>query len=188
VVLKHKYEQKIPKLDLTLFGKKNQILELCAQIETCLAENGRLLFPTCFFREDLFAGAENSALLTRLKELVRKHKGTITDNMDEADHVVYPPSFEEIADVTNGANHWVKVLRKRAKDSILVHRLFTPDSYDEWINSIDVDDELTGLNDSGSDMGGEVWEVTANWVLDTDLYNEWMNQGDYEVDSEQTVS
>ncbi len=188
VVLKYKYEQKIPKLDLSLFGKKNQILELCSQIETCLAENSRLLYPTCFFREDLFVGHESQALLARLKDIVRKHRGAITESMEEADHVVYPPSFEENnADPTNNNNHWIRVLKKRARDSILVHRLFTPDSHDEWVNSIDVDDEAAGLNDSGSNVGGDVWEVTANWVLDTDLYNEWMNQEDYEVDSETTV-
>jgi hypothetical protein len=26
--------------------------------------------------------------------------------------------------------------------------------------------------------------VNANWVLDTGIYNEWMNQEDYEIDYE----
>ena len=63
-----------------------------------------------------------------------------------------------------------------------MHRLFTPDSHDEWIANLDVDDEQAGLNDSSNNASGsEVWEVTSQWLLDTDMYNEWMNQEDYEV-------
>ena len=29
-----------------------------------------------------------------------------------------------------------------------------------------------------------IWHVNANWVLDTGIYNEWMNQEDYEIDCE----
>ena len=29
----------------------------------------------------------------------------------------------------------------------------------------------------------KVWRVAANWLLDLDQYNEWMNEEDYEVDS-----
>jgi hypothetical protein len=29
-----------------------------------------------------------------------------------------------------------------------------------------------------------IWHVNANWILDTDSNNEWMNQEDYEIDYE----
>lgn len=159
---------------------------MCAQIESCLLENNRLGHPVCYFRDDLFTGPA-AEQLPRLKEIVRKHKGTVAESAQEADHIIYPVSFEEGSDPANGGNHWIRVLKKRGKDSILVHRMFTPDSHDEWLNNIEVDDEAAGLNDSGSNAGGDIWEVTANWLIDTELYNEWMNQEDYEVDTEQTV-
>lgn len=173
---------------MTLFGKKAQILDLFAQVETVLYENERLIYPTCFLRQDLFVGAELQSLHARLIDIVKKHKGKVTQNMDEADHVIYPPSVDEVSDASKC--QWIRVLRKGArKDSILIHRLFTPDSHDEWLNNIDVDDDVAGLNDSDNNASNsEVWEVTANWLLDTDLYNEWMNQEDYEVDADQTNS
>lgn len=172
---------------MNLFGKKSQIIDLFSQIESCLVENSRLLYPTCYFRTDLFQTQDLQSLLLKLHEIVKKHKGQIASSVEDADHIIYPPSFEESLDTSNNNNHWVRVIKKRGKDSILIHRLFTPDSHDEWL-SVEIDDEAAGLNDSvNNTSGGDVWEVTANWLLDTDIFNEWMNQEDYEVDSEQTL-
>jgi SWI/SNF related-matrix-associated actin-dependent regulator of chromatin subfamily C len=107
--------------------------------------------------------------------------------MEDADHVIYPPALDEPNTQENRQQPWIRVIKKRGKESILVHRLFTPDSHDEWISNVDIDDDAAGLNDSSNNAsGGDVWEVTANWLLDTDIYNEWMNQEDYEVDVDQT--
>jgi SWI/SNF related-matrix-associated actin-dependent regulator of chromatin subfamily C len=171
---------------LTLFGKRAQILELFGQVETALYENERLLYPKCYFRQDLFVGAELHALQNRLVDIIKKHKGSVTQSMDDADHIIYPPSVDEIHDASSSSSskcQWIRVLRKDTRrESILVHRLFTPDSHDEWIANLDVDDEMAGLNDSSNNASGsEVWEVTSQWLFDTDMYNEWMNQEDYEV-------
>ena len=173
---------------MTLFGKKAQVIDLCAQIENALIENNTLAYPTCYFRQELFVGGDLPSLYTRLLEIVKKHKGTIAANQEDADHVIYPPSSDELNE--SSRCQWVRVLKKDTrKDSILIHRLFTPDSHDEWLSNIEIDDDAAGLNDSSNNAsGGEVWEVTANWLLDTELYNEWMNQEDYEVDSESTFS
>ena len=177
------------KLDLSQFGKKSNIIELFAQIEQCLAENQRLLYPTCFFRQDLFVGTELQSLLQRLQDILKKHKGQIAATMEDADHVIYPPAYDEPNTQESRQQPWIRVIKKRGKESILVHRLFTPDSHDEWISNVDIDDDAAGLNDSSNNAsGGDVWEVTANWLLDTDIYNEWMNQEDYEVDVDQTNS
>jgi hypothetical protein len=107
---------------------------------------------------------------------VTKHKGQVVNTPEEADHIIYPMSYEEAADPTNGGNPWVRVLKRKPKDAmLLLHRYFTPDSHDEWLHGIELDED-SSLNDSGQSAGGDVWEVTANWLLDTELYNEWMNQ------------
>jgi SWI/SNF related-matrix-associated actin-dependent regulator of chromatin subfamily C len=181
VVFKYKHEQKISKLDLTAFGKRQSIIDLCQQIETCLIESNRLLLPSCYFRTELF-GSAHQGLLQQLQTIVTKHKGRVVDSMDDADHIIYPPSSDEGADPTNGGNPWVRVVKRRPKDSlVLVHRYFTPDSHDEWLNGVDMDDDAAAaLNESGQSTGAsDVYEVTANWLLDTDLYNEWMNQVGY---------
>ena len=171
-----------------MFGKRAQILDLFSQIEANLHENERLIYPKCYFRQDLFVGAELNSLYNRLVDIIKKHKGVVTQNMEDADHVIYPPSVDEVATNNSNSNQWIRVLKKDTRrDSILVHKLFTPDSHDEWIANLDIDDDVAGLNDSSNNASGsEVWEVTSQWLLDTDLYNEWMNQEDYEVDAEQT--
>ena len=150
-------------------------------------DNQRLLYPTCFIRNDLFVGAEMLSLLARLQDIIRKHKGQIADKMEEADHVIYPPAIDEVQDPSNRLD-WIRVVKKRNKDSILIHRYFTPDSQDQWLENVDLEDDVAGLNDSGNNSsGGDIWEITANWLLDTDVFNEWMNQEDYEVDPDAVV-
>lgn len=47
-------------------------------------------------------------------------------------------------------------------------------SYDTWMTGVEVDQEpLT------PELGP--FEVTARWILDTDEFNEWMNEEDYDV-------
>lgn len=108
----------------------------------------------------------------------------MVDKLEEADHVVYPPSIDEQTDPSQRLEY-IRVVKKRGKDSILIHRLYTPESQDYWLNNIDVDDDAAGLNDSGNNSsGGDIWEVTAQWLIDTDIFNEWMSQEDYEVDAD----
>jgi len=186
-VFKQKYEQKIAKLELPLFGKPAQLVELCALIEQSLVDNQRIMYPSCYFRQDLFVGSENQSLLNRLNEIVKRHNGQVVDKIEDADHIIYPA----IQDLIEPADRkdWVRVLKKRGKESVLVHRIFTPDSQDQWLTNLEIDEDVAGLNDSTNNTsGGDIWELAANWLLDTDLFNEWSNQEDYEVDVESTIS
>ena len=145
------------------------------------------MYPSCYFKHELFTSVENQALLTRLHDIVKKHKGQVVDKLEEADHVIYPAAIDELNDPANRLE-WIRVIRKRGKDHFLIHRIFTPDSQDEWLTDVEIDDEAAGLNDDGNNQSGsDIWEITANWLLDTDTYNEWMNQEDYEVDAIGTV-
>lgn len=63
-------------------------------------------------------------------------------------------------------------------------RYYFPDSFDKW-DSMDLPidppehgDYIESFNDPP-----KVWRVAANWLLDLDEYNEWMNEDDYEVDA-----
>jgi SWI/SNF related-matrix-associated actin-dependent regulator of chromatin subfamily C len=186
-IYKYKYEQRIDKVEFNSLGKKSQLLELCSLIQQNLIQAKCLFYPTCYFRTELFVGNEMQNLLTRLQDIVKQHNGRIVSSLAEADHVIYPPSVDETYTSNgNGSCQWIRVIEKRGKD-VLIHRLFTPDSHNEWLLNFEIDDDAAGLNDSSNNMGGDIWEVTANWLLDTDLFNEWMNQEDYEVDVEKTT-
>ena len=65
----------------------------------------------------------------------------------------------------------------RKDKQVLVHWGFYPDSYDTWIHSNDVDAEI-----EDPPIPEKPWKVHVKWILDTDIFNEWMNEEDYEVD------
>ena len=73
------------KLDLTSFGTKEQLIDLCSQIETYLSDNSRLAYPVVYFRTDLFK--EQQTLLSSLQQIVKKHNGQIVDKAGEADRL-----------------------------------------------------------------------------------------------------
>ena len=99
----------------------------------------------------------------------------MTDSESEATHLVYQaadPLEEEFA----------RPLFRRDR-TILLHWYYFPDSYDKWevidlpVDPPELADYLEMLNDAA-----KVFRVAANWLLDLDQYNEWMNEDDYEVE------
>uniref|UniRef100_A0A4W5PJS9 SWI/SNF related BAF chromatin remodeling complex subunit C1b n=1 Tax=Hucho hucho TaxID=62062 RepID=A0A4W5PJS9_9TELE len=71
---------------------------------------------------------------------------------------------------------WVRpVMRK--DNYVLVHWGRHPDSYDSWLSSSDVEGDVQEPPHTH-----RPWRVHAGWVLDTEVYNEWMNEEDYLVD------
>uniref|UniRef100_A0A8D2Q2Q9 SWI/SNF related, matrix associated, actin dependent regulator of chromatin subfamily c member 1 n=1 Tax=Varanus komodoensis TaxID=61221 RepID=A0A8D2Q2Q9_VARKO len=60
---------------------------------------------------------------------------------------------------------------------VLVHWGYFPDSYDTWIHATDIEAEI-----EEPPIPEKPWKVHAKWILDTDVFNEWMNEEDYEVD------
>lgn len=59
---------------------------------------------------------------------------------------------------------------------MLVHWWYYPDSYDTWVPASEVDEEPEPPPGQRKQ-----WEVNARWLLDLDVFNEWMNEEDYEV-------
>ncbi|KAK2083308.1 SWI/SNF complex subunit smarcc1 [Saguinus oedipus] len=68
-----------------------------------------------------------------------------------------------------------KMMRKDKQ--VLVHWGFYPDSYVTWVHSNDVDAKTEDLP-----IPEKPRKVHVKWILDTDIFNEWMNEEDYEVD------
>ena len=65
----------------------------------------------------------------------------------------------------------------RKDKQVLVHWGFYPDSYDTWVHSHDVAAEI-----EDPPIPEKPWKFHAKWILDTDVFNEWMNEEDHEVD------
>uniref|UniRef100_A0A8C7CBZ3 SWI/SNF related BAF chromatin remodeling complex subunit C1 n=1 Tax=Neovison vison TaxID=452646 RepID=A0A8C7CBZ3_NEOVI len=109
-------------------------------------------------------------LANKLKDIIKRHQGTFTDEKSKASHHIYPyPSSQE-------DEEWLRPVMRKDKQ-VLVHWGFYPDSYDTWVHSNDVDAEI-----EDPPIPEKPWKVHAKWILDTDVFNEWMNEEDYEVD------
>uniref|UniRef100_A0A4W3J3N4 SWI/SNF related BAF chromatin remodeling complex subunit C1b n=1 Tax=Callorhinchus milii TaxID=7868 RepID=A0A4W3J3N4_CALMI len=52
-----------------------------------------------------------------------------------------------------------------------------PFHYDTWIAASEIDADI-----EDAPIPERPWKVHAKWILDTDVFNEWMNEEDYEVD------
>lgn len=64
---------------------------------------------------------------------------------------------------------------------VLVHYWYYPDSYDEWL--LETTSEFMDPEPVPEHSGA--WRISTRWIKDSDRYNEWMNEEDYEPSSDQ---
>ncbi|NWR39823.1 SMRC2 protein, partial [Tachuris rubrigastra] len=136
-----------------------------------------LLSPqnNCLARPNIFLHQEiEPKLLGKLKDIVKRHQGTVTEDKSNASHIVcpVPANLEE--------EEWVRPVMKRDKQ-VLLHWGYYPDSYDTWIPASEIE---ASVEDAPTPEKPR--KVHAKWILDTDTFNEWMNEEDYEVTDEKS--
>ena len=138
------------------------------EIESCLIDAECWRLPVVFVKADV-----DKVLSTKIKEIITNHQGEMTEDEEEATHIVYSvvdPLPEEYA----------RPSFKRDRN-VMLHWYYFPESYDSWVpNNLDLPDNVPECPASPGDR----WRVSANWVLDLEQYNEWMAEEDYEVDDQ----
>lgn len=60
-------------------------MEMFMQIEKSLVQNKCLTLPHIFIRPD-----NDRGLIPKLKDIIKRHQGTIADNPDDATHIIHP--------------------------------------------------------------------------------------------------
>lgn len=162
---KYKNEQGWRRFDLQNPSRMDRNVEMFMNIEKTLVQNNCLTRPNIYLIPDI-----DLKLANKLKDIIKRHQGTFTDEKSKASHHIYPyPSSQE-------DEEWLRPVMRRDKQ-VLVHWGFYPDSYDTWVHSNDVDAEI-----EDAPIPEKPWKVHVKWILDTDVFNEWMNEEDYEVD------
>lgn len=135
-------------------------------IEKTLIQNKFYILPVVYVKPEI-----DKTLAVKLKEIVRKRNGQAVESEEMASHILYPhidPLEEEYS----------RPGLRRDK-MIMMHWYYFPDSYDTWVG---MEGALEGLSaDTPSPHSGP-WRVSSTWLLDSDQYNEWMTEEDYEVD------
>lgn len=97
----------------------DRAIEMLVAAERALVQNRCLTIPCVFVRPDV-----DKATSTKVKEVVRRHQGTIAETEADATHIVYPtadPLEEEYA----------RPCMRRDR-SVLLHWYYFPDSHDSW--------------------------------------------------------
>ncbi|XP_051520679.1 SWI/SNF complex subunit SMARCC1-like [Myxocyprinus asiaticus] len=164
-VYKFKTEQGWRRFDLQNPSRVDRNVEMFACVEKTLIQNNLLSRPVVYLSPDL---EQKQAL--KLKDIVMRHQGTVTEEKSQATHQIYPsPS-------TADEEEWLRLVMPLDRQ-VMVHWGMCPDSYDSLVSASDVDGEVEEPPNTD-----RCWKVHAKWVLDTDKFNEWMNEEDYELD------
>ncbi|KAK2174317.1 hypothetical protein NP493_811g01012 [Ridgeia piscesae] len=162
-VFRFKSEQGWRRFDFQSPSRVDRNVEMFMQIERSLVQNNCLVRPVIFLHQEV-----EKILVAKLKDIVKRHQGTIVDKPADATHIVYrlPPTARE-------EEEWLRPVMKRDRN-ILIHWWYYPDSYDTWMEDMEVDaDPEPVLEPSGP------WELHARWLFDLEEFNEWMNEEDY---------
>lgn len=115
-----------------------------------------------------------------LRDIVQRHGAAIVSNSYVATHLVYPDPDNTREHHTDG-QVLVRVLERAKFDEetyCYLHWFHHPDSYNDWVPDSEV---LGHVYVPRQRKKREQWHVQARWVRDLDVYNEWMNELDYEM-------
>nr|XP_033792833.1 SWI/SNF complex subunit SMARCC2 isoform X1 [Geotrypetes seraphini] len=166
---KFKSDQGWRRFDFQNPSRMDRNVEMFMTIEKSLVQNNCLSRPNIYLQPEIEA-----KLLSKLKDIVKRHQGTITEDKSNASHIVFP------APSTLEEEEWVRPILKRDKQ-VLLHWGYFPDSYDTWIPASEVEAPV-----EDAPIPEKPRKVHAKWILDTDTFNEWMNEEDYEVNDEKS--
>ncbi|XP_034561413.1 SWI/SNF complex subunit SMARCC1b isoform X2 [Notolabrus celidotus] len=162
---KFKAEQGWRRFDLQNPSRTERNVEMFGSIERALIQNN-CMYPPVVYLDPML----DQELASRLSDIVTKHQGSLTEDRTLASHHIHPSPASKDED------EWMRPVMRKDKH-VLVHWGMHPDSYDSWLSSSDVEGEVEEPPHSE-----KPWRVHAGWVLDTDVFNEWMTEEDYCVD------
>lgn len=166
--LNFKYLHGLRRFEFSNKDKRPFNFELLYRIEKSLKEARMLPMVKVFFARSVPASVQPS-----LRAIIQK-RGVTVSSASAATHILYPDPPGTTVSETNGTDYCRPLEWK--DNTVLVHWWYHPDSYDSWIPRADVDD----VPDPVEDHEGQ-WHVQVRWLEDTEMYNEWMNEADYEI-------
>uniref|UniRef100_A0A8C1FS59 SWI/SNF related BAF chromatin remodeling complex subunit C1b n=2 Tax=Cyprinus carpio TaxID=7962 RepID=A0A8C1FS59_CYPCA len=172
-VYKFKTEQGWRRFDLQNPSRVDRNVEMFISVEKTLIQNNLLSRPVVYLSPDL---EQKQAL--KLKEIVVRHQvsGKIKEPKKWYICGNDPICVYNVHCWVFFSEEWLRPVM-RLDRQVMVHWGMCPDSYDSLISARDVDGEVEEPPNPD-----RCWKVHTKWVLDTDTYNEWMNEEDYEID------
>jgi SWI/SNF related-matrix-associated actin-dependent regulator of chromatin subfamily C len=134
-------------------------------LEKVLIQNRFYTVPVVYIRPEI-----EKTLAAKLREIVCRKFAQLAETEEMATHICYSP-------VDPVEEEYGRPVFKREK-MVMMHWYYFPNSYDTWI-SLDISSE--GLSNDVPSPKTDPWRIACSWLLETDHYNEWMSEEDYEV-------
>ena len=165
--------------DINSVDRINIGYDLLKNIETKLIQCGMLIRPKIFLNKVPSSIEEN------LRKIVIEHSGCIVDTLNMATHVV---DWDDEVDNLPAelSEEFIRTIDFRPEldgGIALVHWWYYPDCYDEWIPAQDVKDndppDINPLIEKD-----KKWRVCCRYIYDCQMFNEWGNEIDYLLESE----
>ncbi|CAH1131485.1 unnamed protein product [Ceutorhynchus assimilis] len=148
-------------------SKTDKVYEMFQAMEKALVQNKLYTVPIIYVDQNV-----DKAVSQKIKDIIRKRNGQVVETEENATHILFNH-------VDGPVEEYGRPVVKRDK-MVLMHWYYFPDSFDTWVNLESVG--LDGMSLDSPSPKTEPWKVTYSWVFDTDQYNEWMSEEDYEVD------
>jgi len=159
---KYKSEQGWRRFDLGSPSRKDANLQMCLKVEEALIDLNLHKVPIVMIKDNVRDKDKE-----KVKDLVKKRGGQITNDEDEATHIIHPK-------VDPNPDLYCRPVFRRG-DKCLIHFMQMPDSSDNW--GICYPDNEPG---DAPEEKADQYHVGVDWVSESEQYNEWMNEEDYE--------
>ncbi|KAF8819764.1 SWIRM domain-containing protein [Cardiosporidium cionae] len=141
---------------------------LCLRLRDGLKEGGFLKAPVIYLWDDIPAD-----LMERLRDIVVRHEGSISTDIKSASHIVLQYTAKDTEDNETYAR---EIFREGNRS--FAHWWYYPESWDCWTSALAIPEQES----QGIDIPPDgKWKVGYDWLLDLDIYNEWMCELDYEI-------
>ncbi|PSC72177.1 swi snf complex [Micractinium conductrix] len=165
--VQHIKTRNLKRIDWLAPNARKENIELFGRIRAELLRGGYIRTPVVFVHPSCGTAEERE----KLQEAVRTLKGEVAQEQGNiVSHVVHPAG--EAGDA-GGGQRYARTLEVKGAQARL-HWLYLPDSYDEWVPA------------AAAPMPAEPprrprgpWHLTVRWLLDSEKFNEWMNEADY---------
>lgn len=163
-------------IDLKDESRMEQLLQMVVRMDRVLRRENLLPAFKVFFAPSLAAEQ-----IDDLRYKVHNKGAVVVSTPEVATHIVYEDMVGTTEKETEG-QVLIRLIKKEGRPNgvrAYVHWWYHPDSYNDWVPARDV---VGHFEESNKPRCGP-WNVQARWIRDSELFNEWMNELDYELPS-----
>lgn len=170
-------EHKITKWDMSSDAQRTTYVEMIARVRAELRAQG--LLPTLRIA---VSSDVTEAEAAHLRDIATGLECEWTDDTAQATHILRPATSDVAPTAPEGSkppeSEYFRTLAHYDKH-VLIHVWYRPDSYDTWLPDKDFSDP-----EPAPAPRTTAWHISTRWLQDSRLYNELMNEEDYELEEE----